>query len=200
MLRWPRPHGDPTFTTPELLVSHFYFIPNIRDIQCFSVSYWGGGASNQNREITPHKHIYTKPNQILMELRAANQKKKKNSSQIWNQPGRFASGGWKISLMLVNTSKTWSGGRTSVFRVKRNRETLRTRKQSQCWFWQNPPTRQQDPPEPRENPPGVRSKVTSVSPFPVLSTKPINRDEVTQVTSRGTGSTLARASGSPERS
>lgn len=64
---WPRPHVTPPPRWPnihELLVSRFYFIPNIRDIQCFSVSYWGGGASNQNREITPPQTYLhqTKPN------------------------------------------------------------------------------------------------------------------------------------------
>lgn len=125
-----------------------------------------------------------------MELREADPKNQKpicgDSSQIWNQTGRFASGRWKISLMLVNTSKTRSGGKTLVFRVKRTLSEPGNNHSAGFGRIHPPGNRIHLSPE---KPPGVRSKVTSVSPLPVSSPEPLSRDEVTQVTLRGTGST-----------
>lgn len=83
------------------------------------------------------------------------------------------------ALMLVNTSKIRSGGKTFVFRVKLT--LSEPGKQSQCWFWQNPPPRRRDPPEPRDDPPRRQVKGHHC-----VSTRPTGEVTLVQATFRGT--------------
>lgn len=96
-------------------MSHFYFLPNIRDIQCFSVTEEAEPPTQTEKLPPPQTYLH----QIKSRWRFHPTK------QPWRKHHRPETSldGLDVenlfdALMLVGTSKTRSGGKTSVFRVK----------------------------------------------------------------------------------